>query len=179
MRPDDKSSERERIAAQLRASIRKARVPGTRSARGFAFHDDGSIEHDLILLRSSYDVAHAPFTSHRPLVGRAIIFIKNIVRELVVQLFERQTSFNGAAARAIDHLNRKLEAMAQEHKRIEQRLDALEASLPAQAHLRPQSPDAESVADQPDAMGSGWRNRRAGADDDPAARPRRGLPNRA
>ncbi len=126
---DDLTSETQSIAAELRASIRRAHVAHSRGTRlqsvDVADNLDGSIERDLALLRSNSDVAHAPFRSHRPLTGRFIIFIRNIARELLVQLLERQSACNSAAARALTHLSRKLDQIAQEQESIAQRLDAI------------------------------------------------------
>jgi hypothetical protein len=126
----------ETIAGELRASIRRWRTSASRLARPAAQNHgvlDSSSEADLILLRSNYDVAHAPFSSHRPLLGRFIMFIKNIVRELLVQLLERQTSYNAAAARLLKHLDRKLDRIVQEQQRLERRLEALETRITSQA----------------------------------------------
>jgi hypothetical protein len=92
---------------------------------------DGAPDHDLALLRSYYDVAHAPFTSHRPLLGRFIIPFRNIARELLLQLLLRQSSYNATAARALSRLSLKLEAFAHEQERIARRLDALEVAAGA------------------------------------------------
>ncbi len=127
---DDHSPEVESIAAQLRSSIRQARVPGIRPARRDAApiaDQDDNIAPDLMLLRSGCGIAHAPFRSHRRVLGRCIIFIRNLARELLVQLLERQDSFNAAAARAIGHLSRKLDRIELQQQRIEQRVAALEA----------------------------------------------------
>jgi hypothetical protein len=164
---DDQTSGAESIAAELRASIRKARVPSSPSTRRRIERSDamsgldGSIEHDLTLLRANYDVAHAPFTSHRPVMGRFIIFIKNLARELLVQLLERQSSYNGAVARALNHLSRKLDLVAQEQQRIVQRLDALESMVRAGA------------------PGAGTLNQRIDAIEKAISEPARGLHERA
>jgi hypothetical protein len=124
-------SEVESIAGELRASIRRSRVAGSRRGRAGAWEGelDGATGPDLMLLRSNYDVAHAPFVSHRKFIGRFIIRIKIIARELLVQMFERQSSYNAAAARVLSRLDRKLEQIAQQQERIEHRLDALEARI--------------------------------------------------
>ncbi len=130
---DGQTSAAHSIAAQLRASIRKARVPRRRGAAGdLEWPDpldslDQRAEHDLTLLRANYDIAHAPFTTHRPLTGRFIIALKNLARELLMQLLERQTSYNRATVRVLDRLSRKLDLIAQEQQRIAQRLERLES----------------------------------------------------
>ena len=99
------------------------------------------------MLRSTYDMAGAPFTSHRQVLGRLIIFFKNIARELLVQLLARQSAYNGAAVRAITHLKHRLDTLADEQRRIMQRLDALEARFgegPQQALPQPDA-DVEGI----------------------------------
>src|SRR5579884_1323897 len=122
------------ITGELRASIRRWRIPGIRSGRGE--QTDGLPDgcgSDLMLLLSGYDVARAPFTSHRPLIGRLIIMIKNVARELLVQLFDRQSSYNAAAARVLSRLDRKLDQIARQQERLERRLDALEAVITSES----------------------------------------------
>ena len=130
---DSQNREVQRIAGELQASIRKARVArspisvsGIAISEG-AFEPDSAIELEIAVLRSTYDMAGAPFTSHRQVLGRFIIFFKNIARELLVQLLARQSAYNGASVRAITHLKHRLDTLADEQRRIAQRLDALEA----------------------------------------------------
>jgi hypothetical protein len=102
---------------------------------------EADINCDLQILRSTYDVAGAPFTSHRRRLGPFIIVIKNFARELLVQLLARQSAYNGAAARSITHLNHRLNLLAQEHARMAQRLAELESRLDAQQpSLAPRRP---------------------------------------
>ncbi len=107
MTSDSQNEEVEKIAAELRASIRKAsiqRAPATAmleevwmptanpitrariSLPANAAELDAAIAHDLALLRLNYDIAGPPFTSHRRVLGRLIIVLKDFARELLVQL---------------------------------------------------------------------------------------------
>jgi hypothetical protein len=134
------NTEFDEISGELRASVRRWRIPGSRSGRDSQAEGwlEGACGPDLMLLLSDYDVAHVPFISHRPLIGRLIIMIKNIARELLVQLFDRQSSYNAAAARVLGRLDRKLDQLAQQQERIERRLDALEAIVtpPSESAVR-------------------------------------------
>lgn len=166
MTSDSQNEEVEKIAGQLRASIRKASVQ--RAPASAALEDvwmptanpiaharislpanaaelDAAIAHDLALLRLNYDIAGAPFTSHRRVLGRLIIVMKNIARELLVQLLARQSVYNGASTRAITHLKDRLDSLAAEQARIARRLAALESRIgaaPAQPESRPSRPPA-------------------------------------
>jgi len=130
---DGQTSEAESIAAELRAAIRQARVAGSPALAGNAANAtlaaQAQIEPELQILRSTYDVASAPFTSHRRILGPFIILIKNFTRELLVQLLARQSVYNGAAARAIAHLSQRLNALADENARLAHRIAALEADI--------------------------------------------------
>jgi hypothetical protein len=137
---DIQNSDANEIAGELAASIRKAGVARSRPREtgpqiGIAVstrhESDGPIEHDLALMRGNYDVASAPFTSHRPLLGRFIIAMKNVVREFLAQLLARQSAYNGAATRAITALKQRLDHLADEQARIVQRVAALESRIGA------------------------------------------------
>jgi hypothetical protein len=162
MKPDAADSQKARyesIASELRVSIRRAGIrqtaismtaleeaevgaistgPTRISLPGIGAERDGAIAHDLAMLRSTYDIAGAPFTSHRPVLGRFIIPIKNFARELLVQLLARQSLYNGAATRAITHLKDRLDAINAEQVRIARRLAAIESRISA----APQAPEA-------------------------------------
>jgi len=182
--PNPQNSDVESIAAQLRASIRKARVPRSRIVRtrvesAAVGELEGAIEHDLVLMRSNYDIARAPFASHRPVLGRFIILIKNVARELLVQLLDRQSSYNGAAVRAISNLGRKLDLIAQEQERLLQRLTVLEARVaPGPPPAVPRISRAASAAKHLDGFDSGGLNERMDAIEEAIGGPRRGLSDR-
>jgi hypothetical protein len=179
---DSQNREVERIAAELQASIRKARVPRSPipvsrvTIPEGAFEPDSAIEIELAVLRSSYDMAGAPFTSHRRVLGRCIIFFKNIARELLVQLLARQSAFNGAAVRAITRLKHRLDTLAEEQRRITQRLDALEArfdAVPQQA--LPQRLRTSNGSEQADGFGADQLNERLDALEKAAAEDKHGA----
>jgi hypothetical protein len=179
---DNQNREVERIAGELRASIRKARVslspsPTSRvSIPEGAFEPDSAIEIELAVLRSTYDMAGAPFTSHRRVLGRFIIFFKNIARELLVQLLARQSAFNGAAVRAITHLKQRLDTLAEEQRRITQRLDALEARFGAgQQQALPQQTRTSNGSEPTGGFGSAQLNQRLDALEKAAAEDQRGA----
>jgi hypothetical protein len=125
---EDQISLAERIAAELRATIRKSGAAGS-PLLGPSSQPEPPIDAELQILHSTSDIAGAPFRSHRRLLGRFIIMMKNFARELLVQLLQRQTAFNAAAIRLIEHLNRRLDAMARELSLTAQRLAELEARL--------------------------------------------------
>jgi hypothetical protein len=163
--PNSRTSDPDIIAGELRRSIRKWRIPGSRVTRATRLSDadlDGSIESDLILLRANYDVARVPFSSHRPRLGRLIIVVKNAARELLVQLFDRQTSYNAAAARVLTRLDRKLNAILREQQRIERRLDALESRITETIPPTRIAP-GDNAIESPDIFNSRQLNRRIDA----------------
>ena len=130
MAPEPPSSDVKSIAAGLRASIRKAGVPRSHTlAAAAGTPPEAQIDFDIETLKSSYNIASAPFTSHRRLLGSFIISLKTFARELLIQLFARQSAYNGAAARSITHLNHRLNLLTQEHARMAQRLAEIESRI--------------------------------------------------
>jgi O-antigen chain-terminating methyltransferase len=59
---------------------------------------------DLAFLQSGYDVYHINFTSHRKVLGRVVVFFKQVLRQLMTPILERQCAFNAASARVASHL---------------------------------------------------------------------------
>lgn len=148
MASDPQVSAAEAIAAQLRASIRRAHARSGIEPPASEAQPEAQIDFDLQTLRSTYDIAGAPFRSHRRWLGGFIILIKNFARELLVQIFARQSAYNGAAARSITHLNHRLNLLAQENARMVQRLGELEAKLemaqrPSVASQNPAGPGGQ------------------------------------
>lgn len=140
---DIQSSDVERIAGELRASLRKVQTTRAdtspdRIARALCLPaasgvsaPERPIEHELALLHSNYEIASTPFTSHRRVLGRFIVFIKNIARELMDQVLARQSLYNGAATRAITQLKHRLDQVAEDQSRIAQRVAVLESRIGA------------------------------------------------
>jgi hypothetical protein len=73
---------------------------------------------DLSFLQSSYDVYHIDFTSHRKIVGRVVVFIKQVLRQFMTPVLHRQSLFNAASARFASHLQ-------QQASHLQQQLDAV------------------------------------------------------
>lgn len=69
---------------------------------------------DLAFLHSSYDVYHVDFTSHRKVLGRAVVFIKQVLRQLMSPILQRQCLFNAASARFASHLQQQISHLRQQ-----------------------------------------------------------------
>jgi O-antigen chain-terminating methyltransferase len=61
---------------------------------------------------SRYDILEPPFTSHRGIVGKFIISLKNLARELLVQIFDRQVAYNKANTHMVNALTREASEMS-------------------------------------------------------------------
>jgi SAM-dependent methyltransferase len=59
---------------------------------------------DFDFLNNSYDIYHLDFTSHRKGIGRAVVFIKKILRQFLTPILERQLALNAANARVASYL---------------------------------------------------------------------------
>jgi O-antigen chain-terminating methyltransferase len=77
---------------------------------------------DFACLQDGSDICHIDFTSHRKVVGRFIVFIKNLLRQLLTPILERQFAFNAATARAVTYLWEQVEAMRQQQAAAAQTL---------------------------------------------------------
>jgi SAM-dependent methyltransferase len=78
---------------------------------------------------SNYDILSAPFRTHRRLLGKAIILVKNFARELLIQIFERQVKYNEAIARFASTLTRNTDRLASAQLETRQQLSSLRSEL--------------------------------------------------
>jgi SAM-dependent methyltransferase len=69
---------------------------------------------DFTFLQSGYDIQHVPITSHRKVIGRFIVFAKNVSRQLLTPVIERQVALNAANAQATSYLCEQVEEMRQQ-----------------------------------------------------------------
>jgi SAM-dependent methyltransferase len=69
---------------------------------------------DFTFLQSGYDIQHVPITSHRKVIGRFIVFAKNVSRQLLTPVIERQVALNAANAQATSYLCELVEEMRQQ-----------------------------------------------------------------
>jgi 2-polyprenyl-3-methyl-5-hydroxy-6-metoxy-1,4-benzoquinol methylase len=72
---------------------------------------------DIASLQSSGNLYHIDFTSHRKVAGRLVVFVKNLLRQLLTPILERQSAFNTATARAATCL---WEQLAEAQRRVEE-----------------------------------------------------------
>ena len=109
------------LMAQLRENIRKRR-----KALGAAeYPQDERKGSDLATLHSHYDLACAPFSSHRRLLGRPIVALKEILRRLVVPILEPQVVYNGANARLITWLTSRTDEFQHNQARLPEEVISL------------------------------------------------------
>ncbi len=110
------------LMAQLRENIRKRR-----KALGAAeYPQDERKGSDLATLHSHYDLARAPFSSHRRLLGGPIIALKKILRRLVVPILEPQVVYNGANTRLITWLTSQTDGFQHSQARLQEEVISLE-----------------------------------------------------
>ena len=76
-----------------------------------------------------YDILAEPFTSHRGILGKLIIPIKNFARELLLQIFERQVRYNEANAEIARGLSRTTEYLARAQSGLREQLGSSEGNL--------------------------------------------------
>ena len=73
------------------------------------YPSDGQVAVDLAALHSHSTIAQIHFTSHRKLLGRFVIFIKQGLRRLLTPILERQTAYNAANTRLASYLCEQME----------------------------------------------------------------------
>lgn len=73
------------------------------------------VYYNLQTMNTTWEIHEVPITSHRPVIGRFIVFGKRVFRKLTRWLFrtyyEQQTRFNGAATRTISDMIRVQELL--------------------------------------------------------------------
>ncbi len=104
------------ILAELRIRARN------NSATGSADTDNEAAHHeplpDAATLYYGSDICCDPFTSHRPVLGKFIIRLKNFAKELLVQILERQVRYNFANAKLVMALRQNAISLAQSQNEI-------------------------------------------------------------
>lgn len=104
------------ILAELRARARDNTDTGsTHTNKEMAQHGPLS---DTAPLYYNSDICRDPFTSHRPILGKFIIRLKNFAKELLVQIFSRQIQYNFANAKVATALHQKLTSVAKNQNDI-------------------------------------------------------------
>ena len=86
---------------------------------------------DLTIL-SRYDILETPFTSHRKILGKTIIFIKNFARELLIQIFARQVAYNEANTQVATALTRTTEHLSYAQTELSRQLASTHVDLTEQ-----------------------------------------------
>ena len=111
----------EEITGQIREKIRTAQ-------QGLSHSDAASplagapVNADLASLRSSYDIYHIHFTSHRKGVGRFVVLAKQVLRKLMTPILERQLAYNAANIHIISSLYKQVEGLLQQQAATAQML---------------------------------------------------------
>ena len=126
-----KNAEQKAIFEKLKSNCIDAGGNGS-GCRTVAVHDIAAkID---ILERTKDNRAYRPLISNVKILGKAIVFVKKVIRILLLQWYvepvcTQQTVFNNAAASAIAGINAKLDTIAEPSERTEERIDMLEEQL--------------------------------------------------
>ena len=119
----------EQIMEQIRGktSTRQLEIPPHGAAIPLT---ETQIPADLAFLQSGYDIYHVNFVSHRKVLGRVVLFAKNVLRQLLTPILERQMAFNAATARVAQYLWEQSKGIHQQQvtilQTLQQTLDAFE-----------------------------------------------------
>jgi SAM-dependent methyltransferase len=131
----------DQLMAQIRETARQRRT----AARGIdstnAAPSDGHGASTPTRLDACYDFRTVQFTSHRRVVGRLIVAIKQILRKLLTPILERQAGYNAASACAIESLEHHIhqevatvrELLASQSRELSETESRLRMGLTAQS----------------------------------------------
>jgi 2-polyprenyl-3-methyl-5-hydroxy-6-metoxy-1,4-benzoquinol methylase/uncharacterized membrane protein len=116
---------------QLMEQVRASRTTGvseTPSTPGKASFPASQEPAELAFLQNNYDVYHIDFTSHRRIMGRVVVLIKQVLRKFMTPILERQCFFNAASARLASHMHQEIFQLQQQLEAArEQQTTALQA----------------------------------------------------
>jgi SAM-dependent methyltransferase len=152
----------EQIMKQIREDLSRKRSGGEGSglSRSSTPPADGHLSTDLTTLHSSWDVYNTPFTSHRTVAGRFILFVRRILRQLLSPIFACQVDYNAANTRVTTHLKEQMDAVVREQARLREEVSAtqwqalqtlgeqMEAFRREQVQLREEAVAAQGQAQQ-------------------------------
>jgi 2-polyprenyl-3-methyl-5-hydroxy-6-metoxy-1,4-benzoquinol methylase/predicted nuclease with TOPRIM domain len=128
----------DQLMEKIRASRGQSRLPGRSSPAPEAPPPDRQETADLAFLQAGHDVYHIDFTSHRKVMGRVVVAIKQALRQFMTPILERQCAFNAASARVAAHLQ-------EQASRLQQQVSQLQEQAP---HLREQATQLQEQAAQ-------------------------------
>jgi O-antigen chain-terminating methyltransferase len=118
----------ERVLNELRAEVRKA-SGGSTEPQAFSPPAENSLAADLTILHSDYNIAAAPFTSHRRFLAKPILYLKRFARELLLQILHRQAVYNGANARVMSRLKDQTETLKAQTDTLKAQIATLNAQI--------------------------------------------------
>jgi hypothetical protein len=84
---------------------------------------------DLAFLQSSSDIYNIDFTSHRKVLGRLVVLLKLVLRQLMTPILERQCAFNVAGARVASHLQDRVSHLQDQVSHVQQQVFHLQQQV--------------------------------------------------
>ena len=116
------------LMEQIRASRERGFSAPPRSQTTGSDHG-GQEPPDLAFLQSGYDIYHIEFTSHRKVLGRVVVLLKQVLRQLMTPILERQCAFNLAGARVASHLQGQASHLQDQASQIQQQVSHLQQQV--------------------------------------------------
>jgi SAM-dependent methyltransferase len=99
-------------------------------------------------LENSYDIYHLDFTSHRKGIGRAVVFIKKILRQFLTPILERQLALNAANARVASYVWEQLAVLREQQVAMQAQQVAMQAQQVAMQAQQVAMQEQQQVAIQ-------------------------------
>lgn len=116
----------DRIRRQLRAQLLARRG----QEQAIAAPAQSAPAEDLSRLHNSYELMGAPLSFHRRVLGRLLLPVRWLVRELLTPVLARQTDYNAANVRLVDFMAARLDSLDAQLDPLRRRQIELEELLP-------------------------------------------------
>jgi SAM-dependent methyltransferase len=118
------------LMAQLRANLPNQQ--GTPAVGAGTPSSNGLVAAELFSLQSSREIRYFHLTSHRRFLGPFVLLAKKLARKLLTPSLERQTGYNTANMRLVQHLCEHAEALHRSDHELAEQINELRQALIAQ-----------------------------------------------
>src|SRR5262245_24375175 len=117
----------QQIMERIRQSVRGTRADAQITAAQSVVPINGHSAADLRMLDSVARIQDVPLRSHRPLLGWFVVFVTDLLRQLLTPMLERQVTYNLANTRLLTSTSERLAALERSHRQIESLAEQAEA----------------------------------------------------
>lgn len=145
----------EQIMAEARQSLARTGIAADSPVRADVRPGArrGQAASDLSYLHAAADIQNIPLTSHRPVVGSAVVAVKKVLQQLLTPILNRQVAYNSASALALTQTREELAALDLRQGQAAQTAESLARQVESLARqVEPLARQVESLARQVDGL---------------------------